>query len=118
LSTTVSGVSLFLGRGLGDRREVLPPRAVSAGGIFCIAIGPCVKVGHLQRRQPNRVFRIVFVALLMFATATGVRSQGCNPAFDGTYCASASYEHPAKLGTITFGGGTSCIGLLCRVSCN
>ena len=87
---------------------------------------------------------IVFVAVLMFATATGVRSQGCNPAIDGTYCASVpslnkpasasagrsvpiglgsalssgSYEQPAKLGTITFGGGTSCIGLLRRVSCN
>jgi len=88
--------------------------------------------------------RIVFVAVLMFATATGVRSQACNPAIDGTYCASVpkrnesaspsaarsvpvglgsalsagSYEQPAKLGTITFGGGTSCIGLLRRVSCN
>jgi hypothetical protein len=88
--------------------------------------------------------RIVFVAVLMFATVTGVHSQGCNPAIDGTYCASVpslnkpasatatrdvpiglgsalsagSYEQPAKLGTITFGGGTSCIGLLRRVNCN
>jgi hypothetical protein len=88
--------------------------------------------------------RIVFVAVLMFATATGVHTQGCNPAIDGTYCAlvptsnksasasvgrsvplglgsglsPGSYEQPAKLGTITFGGGTSCIGLLRRVSCN
>jgi len=36
----------------------------------------------------------------------------------GSALSSGSYEQPAKLGTITFVGGTSCIGLLRRVSCN
>jgi hypothetical protein len=88
--------------------------------------------------------RIAFFAVLMFATGTGARAQACNPMIDGTYCAevptrnapasapagrsapiglgsalsSGSYEQPAKLGTITFGGGSSCIGLLRRVNCN
>jgi len=36
----------------------------------------------------------------------------------GSALSAGSYEQPAKLGTITFGGGTSCIGLLRRVNCN
>jgi hypothetical protein len=86
------------------------------------------------------MFRNAFVAVFMIATMTGAQSQPCNPAIDGTYCAdvqisnaarSASaqsmlgqamspgpFDQPAKLGAITFGGGSSCIGLLRRVSCN
>jgi hypothetical protein len=80
--------------------------------------------------------------------AASAYAQPCNPVVDGTYCASQPdpdlsgdgsgsgplanarvglgtdptqpglYDQPATLGAITFGGGTSCIGLLRRARCN
>jgi hypothetical protein len=89
--------------------------------------------------------RIPPVALFLIAIlpADGI-AQTCNPAIDGTYCAeqmrrtpSSSVtapksnpslggdffsivrdNDPATFGAITFGGGSKCIGILRRSSCN
>jgi hypothetical protein len=88
--------------------------------------------------------RIFLVALAIAATlrAEGI-AQTCNPAIDGTYCAEqigrrpgdattsrtnptlgreafsiVRDNDPATFGAITFGGGTGCIGILRRSSCN
>src|SRR6187431_1848722 len=93
----------------------------------------------------NTVPRVLLVAL---AIVTILRAEGiaqtCNPAIDGTYCAeqmgrrpnaaaTASRSNPslgreafsivrdndtATFGAITFGGGSGCIGILRRSSCN
>lgn len=93
----------------------------------------------------SAVPRILLVAVIITATlrAEGI-AQPCNPAIDGTYCAeqmgkrpsgpaTASRSNPslgrdafsivrdndpATFGAITFGGGTRCIGILRRSSCN
>lgn len=91
----------------------------------------------------SAVPRILLVALIMVTLlrADGI-AQTCNPAIDGTYCAeqmgrrpdgTASRSNPsldrdafsivrdndpATFGAITFGGGTRCIGILRRSSCN
>jgi hypothetical protein len=89
--------------------------------------------------------RILLVALTIVTIfrAEGI-AQTCNPAIDGTYCAeqmgrrpdaaaTASRSNPslgreafsivrdndpATFGAITFGGGSGCIGILRRSSCN
>ncbi len=89
--------------------------------------------------------RTLLVALIIAATlrAEGI-AQVCNPAIDGTYCAEQMGKRPdsavttsrsnpslgreafsivrdndpATFGAITFGGGTGCIGILRRSSCN
>ena len=91
------------------------------------------------------VSRILLVALTLVTIlhAEGI-AQTCNPAIDGTYCAeqmgrrpdaaaAASRSNPslgreafsivrdndpATFGAITFGGGSGCIGILRRSSCN
>lgn len=97
--------------------------------------------------QPAGVRRIALAAILVVTFAASGHTQPCNPAIDGTYCASQPdpglisgsgsnplydarvglgtdptqpglYDTPATLGAITFGGGTSCIGLLRRARCN
>ena len=89
--------------------------------------------------------RILLVALTIVAIlrADGI-AQTCNPAIDGTYCAEQMGKRqngavttsssnpslgreafsivrdndPATFGAITFGGGSGCIGILRRSSCN
>ena len=95
--------------------------------------------------SPNGASRILLVALIIAAIlrAEGV-AQTCNPAIDGTYCAEQMSKRPsdavtttrsnpnlggdffsivrendpATFGAITFSGGSRCIGLLRRSSCN
>ena len=95
--------------------------------------------------SPNGASRILFGALVIAAIlrAEG-NAQPCNPAIDGTYCAEQMSKgpssavttsrsnptldreafsivrdnDPATFGAITFGGGTGCIGILRRSSCN
>jgi len=91
--------------------------------------------------------RILLAALIIIAIAVlraEVIAQTCNPAIDGTYCAEQMSKrpssrastprsnpnvggdffslvrdnNPATFGAITFGGGTKCIGILRRSSCN
>ena len=94
------------------------------------------------------VSRIALSMILTVTIAGPGFAQPCNPAIDGTYCASQPdsdlfgvgssthplnnaqiglspapmqpglYDQPATLGAITFGGGSSCIGLLRRARCN
>ena len=91
---------------------------------------------------PPRLLRaMLIIAATLHAEAI---AQPCNPAIDGTYCAeqmskkpsgptTASRSNPnlggdffsivrendpASFGAITFGGGSRCIGLLRRSSCN
>ena len=85
----------------------------------------------------------LYVAALVAVMAAGASAQTpCNPAIDGTYCATAGipnrsqlpetarrdalgpavsgrgfYEQPATLGAITFGSNGRCIGLVRRVNC-
>jgi hypothetical protein len=91
--------------------------------------------------------RIVFAAVLTTMSGALGRAEPCNPAVDGTYCATAnirpdasrtrttssnsiqfndlgaslssmSYDRPATIGAITFSGdGSRCIGILRRVNC-
>ncbi|HEY8274405.1 MAG TPA: hypothetical protein VIG56_07620 [Pseudolabrys sp.] len=87
--------------------------------------------------------RVLLVALIVVAIlrAEGI-AQTCNPAIDGTYCSEQMGKRPdgttsrsnpslgretfsivrdndpATFGAITFGGGTRCIGILRRSSCN
>jgi len=93
----------------------------------------------------SRIFVVAILAVILVASA---HAQPCNPVIDGTYCASQPdpdlvggdsgsnplgsarvglgtdptqpglYDMPATLGAITFGGETSCIGLLRRARCN
>ena len=93
----------------------------------------------------NAVPRILLVALIIVTIlcAEGI-AQTCNPAIDGTYCAEQMGKRPsgavttpksnpslgreafsivrdndpATFGAITFGGGSGCIGILRRSSCN
>ena len=90
----------------------------------------------------SEVPRVLLVALIIVSIlrAEGI-AQTCNPAIDGTYCAeqmrrpggaaTASKPNlggdffsivrendPATFGAITFGGGSGCIGILRRSSCN
>jgi hypothetical protein len=93
----------------------------------------------------NVAARVFLVALTIVAMlrAEGI-AQSCNPAIDGTYCAEqmgtrpggtattsrsnpslgrdafsiVRDNDPATFGAITFGGGTQCIGILRRSSCN
>ena len=86
------------------------------------------------------------ILLLALTFVTVLPAQGmaqtCNPAIDGTYCAEQMGRRsgattprpnpsldreafsivrdndPATFGAITFGGGTRCIGILRRSSCN
>lgn len=86
------------------------------------------------------------LAALIIVTILRAESiaQTCNPAIDGTYCAEqmggrsggavttsrsnpslgrdafsiVRDNDPATFGAITFGGGTGCIGILRRSSCN
>jgi hypothetical protein len=90
--------------------------------------------------------RTALVATLIVSFGTLGNAQPCNPAIDGTYCATQTYkrpevstssvrimptgslgeslsagqyDQPGKLGAITFSGdGSRCIGLLRRVNCN
>ena len=88
--------------------------------------------------------RILLVALTIAITLRGGIAQTCNPAIDGTYCAEQMGKRPssavttsnpnpsvggdffsivrendpATFGAITFSGGSRCIGLLRRSSCN
>ena len=87
--------------------------------------------------------RILLAALVIVTIfPREVIAQTCNPAIDGTYCAEQMGKRPdgttsrsnpslgreafsivrdndpATFGAITFGGGTRCIGILRRSSCN
>ena len=91
------------------------------------------------------VSRIAVVTIFVVAFGAPGTAQPCNPAIDGTYCASQSNSRldrsitansrsnpsiggdffsivrgndPATLGAVTFQGGTRCIGLLRHSSCN
>jgi hypothetical protein len=96
---------------------------------------------HLE--LPLRAMRMLIAFLLLISFKELGSAEPCNPAIDGTYCASApkplpraasstdkrfeslgaslsasQYDQPATLGTITFrGDGTRCIGLLRRGGC-
>ena len=85
----------------------------------------------------------MYAALVTILMGHGANAQvPCNPAIDGTYCATAGipnqsqfldspkrdglgavvsgagfYEQPATLGAITFGSRGRCIGLIRRASC-
>jgi hypothetical protein len=89
-----------------------------------------------------RVF-LAALSIVAILRAEGI-AQTCNPAIDGTYCAEQMGRRsdgasttsrsnpslgrdafsivrdndPATFGAITFGGGTGCIGILRRSSCN
>lgn len=82
-------------------------------------------------------------ALVLLGTCAAMGQLPCNPAIDGTYCATAGikdqtdlssaakatresfgtmsgagfYEQPATLGAITFSSSGRCIGLIRRTSC-
>ena len=97
-----------------------------------------------ELRIKSAMLRFVFVTSLMFALSASGIAQPCNPAIDGTYCATLSKNNqfitksptnssqsyggafssladhqPATLGAVTFrGDGTRCMGLLRRGSCN
>lgn len=92
------------------------------------------------------VSRTAVVTIIIVALFSPVIAQPCNPAIDGTYCASQSNprlsrtqgsaranpsfgggdffsivqeNNPATLGAITFqSDGTRCVGLLRRSRCN
>jgi hypothetical protein len=89
------------------------------------------------------VSRIAGVTIAVVAFSTPVMAESCNPAIDGTYCASQPNSRldrsvtrsnpnfggdflsmtrandPATLGAITFqSNGSRCMGLLRRSSCN
>jgi hypothetical protein len=90
--------------------------------------------------------RIVFAVMLTVMSSAVGHAEPCNPAIDGTYCATAnirpdtsartmsstsiqvndlgaslssmSYDRPATIGAITFSGdGSRCIGILRRINC-
>lgn len=89
-------------------------------------------------------FLLGTIIAIFAALGAEVAAQPCNPAIDGTYCAEqmsrkpsgtmatppsnpslggdffsiVRENDPATLGAITFSGGTRCIGLLRRSSCN
>ena len=104
-----------------------------------------------RRREPNRRSHssvVAACAAMVTALVPGVAvaQVPCNPAIDGTYCATANirsrpdplstepttrdtglgravsgagfYEQPATLGAITFGSSQRCIGLIRRVNCS
>jgi hypothetical protein len=88
-------------------------------------------------------FLLAALIIVTILRAEGI-AQTCNPAIDGTYCAEqmggrsgaavttsrsnptlgrdafsiVRDNDPATFGAITFGGGTGCIGILRRSSCN
>jgi len=90
--------------------------------------------------------RLNIIAVFVAVAAGGATAQTCNPAIDGTYCAtqmqrgprqspgpaartmpgmqfgstfSTARDQPGTLGAITFNGdGSRCLGLLRRFSCN
>ena len=91
------------------------------------------------------VSRTAVMTILIVALGAQGTAQPCNPAIDGTYCASQPNSRldrsitansrsnpsiggdffsivrgndPATLGAVTFQGGTRCIGLLRQSSCN
>ena len=99
------------------------------------------------RSRPGQFLsRISLATIAMVTLGNPGNTQPCNPAIDGTYCASEPrrsptlstspgisaptmslggslssglYDQPATLGAITFSGdGSRCIGLLRRVNCN
>jgi|SRR5689334_25083053 hypothetical protein len=85
---------------------------------------------------------LIIIAIIATTPLAQVIAQTCNPAIDGTYCAEQMGRRPdgtpsrsnpsigrdafsivrdndpATFGAITFGGGTRCIGILRRSSCN
>ncbi len=98
-----------------------------------------------QRKLRAGVASCVCAIPLALVTAFhGIAQQACNPAIDGTYCATAGirstpaapstdarrdiglgqaisgaglYEQPATLGAITFSSAGRCVGLIRRVNC-
>jgi hypothetical protein len=89
--------------------------------------------------------RIAFAIVLVLVLGAPVMAQTCNPAIDGTYCAtqpirkpsvstvpnskfmpiqslardiSPGQDQPGTFGAITFRGSERCIGLLRRGACN
>ena len=120
----------------------MPPDDLSAG--------PCANAlprsdWAFQLGIDAALSRIVLAMVVTVTLAASGHAQPCNPAIDGTYCASQSrnvpsvssspmadsrislsadiaqpglYDQPATLGAITFNGdGTRCIGLLRRAGC-
>jgi hypothetical protein len=103
---------------------------------------PISKYGICSGRS-NPSIASLYLAALVAVMAAGADAQTpCNPAIDGTYCATAGipnrsqpaestrrdglgsavsgtgfYEQPATLGAITFGSNGRCIGLVRRVNC-
>jgi hypothetical protein len=97
-----------------------------------------------ERLRPNMV-SVPAAVLVLLLVPHAIAQVSCNPAIDGTYCATAGmssltkpvpthpdtrdaglgqsisgaglYEQPATLGAITFGSAGRCIGLIRRVSC-
>jgi hypothetical protein len=102
---------------------------------------PINAFGTCNHAHPSIV--ALYAAALVAVMVVGTSAQTpCNPAIDGTYCATAGipgrsqapdsprrdslgpavsgrgfYEQPATLGAITFGSNGRCIGLVRRVNC-
>jgi hypothetical protein len=98
-----------------------------------------------RRLWPGVAYCACTASLTFLSTLYAFAQQPCNPAIDGTYCATAGirrtpqipstdgrkrdvgfgqtisgaglYEQPATLGAITFGSAERCVGLIRRVSC-
>ena len=93
-------------------------------------------------RQRRSIIRSCAAGLALLLAPAALAQMPCNPAIDGTYCATAGirtpasteaptrrdigfggissagfYEQPATLGAITFGSQGRCIGLIRRVNC-
>ncbi len=95
------------------------------------------------KRRPTK--RAVIAALVVIAIPGAARAEPCNPIIDGTYCATqmpkaravqpsrgmnpigsigsdfgsnTSQDSPGTLGSISFGGGSRCVGSMIRSRCS
>jgi hypothetical protein len=99
--------------------------------------------GTSSARPRARIISAFAAGLALLVAPAAIAQLPCNPAIDGTYCATAGikiqpdppstgsrrdvgfgaisgagfYEQPATLGAITFGSSGRCIGLVRRVNC-
>ena len=99
--------------------------------------------GTSSARPRSSKISVCALGLALLIAPAAIAQQPCNPAIDGTYCATAGikiqpdppstgsrrdlgfsavsgagfYEQPATLGAITFGSSGRCIGLVRRVNC-
>jgi len=93
-------------------------------------------------RRRSSTISVCAAGLALLIAPAALAQRPCNPAIDGTYCATAGirnpvstdtptrrdtgfggisgagfYEQPATLGAVTFGSSGRCIGLVRRVNC-